>query len=100
MSVADSVTNRPVCGQLRENAEEWCGCVSGSLPYDEYVAELARAGVGAGEVEPNLKFAKEALAGAGVEVRSEEQLRGVLPTWKEIDNSVFLPHLISARKPA
>lgn len=100
MSVSDSVTNRPVCSQQRENVEDWCGCVSGALPYDQYVEELAKAGFVDIKLEPNIGLAKQALAGAGVQIGSEEKLRDALLGWRELGVSVFLPHLISARKPA
>ena len=100
MSVADSVTNRPVCAAQRDNPEDWCGCVSGSLPYEEYVAELSKAGFVEIRLEPNVGLAKQALAGAGLEIKSEEQFRDALANWKQVGVSVFLPHIISARKPA
>ncbi len=83
ISFADSVTNHPVPAELRENREEWCGCVSGALSYAQYVAELARAGFVEIELRP---VPQAALADA-------------LSDWESADRSVFLPHLISARKP-
>jgi arsenite methyltransferase len=102
ISVSDSVTNRPVSAQLREDSGEWCGCVSGALTLNDYVDELTRAGFVDIRLEPNLELARQALAGAGVQVQGEssgEQLRTELPDWANLDQNVFVPHLISARKP-
>jgi ubiquinone/menaquinone biosynthesis C-methylase UbiE len=103
ISVSDSVTNRPVPEELRRNREEWCGCTSGALTYRQYVADLAQAGFVDIVLTPNMQFAKQALESAGLTVPAEAttpQLTEAVARWESCDKSVFLPHVITARKPA
>jgi SAM-dependent methyltransferase len=102
ISVSDSVTNGPVPEALRRNSEAWCGCTSGALPYGDYVAALKHVGFVDVTLEPNLAFAVQMLEDGGVHVPrplSRDELMRLLPGWAECDRSIFLPHLISARKP-
>jgi ubiquinone/menaquinone biosynthesis C-methylase UbiE len=103
ISISDSVTNRPVPENLRRNRGEWCGCTSGALPYRQYIADLAGAGFVDIVLTPNMQFAREALEGAGLTIpegASTSQLTETLAGWESCGTSVFLPHVISARKPA
>jgi arsenite methyltransferase len=103
ISVSDSVTNRPVPEEQVEDCGEWCGCNSGALPVDEYAAELIRAGFADIRLEPNPEFAVQSLASAGITIEGDltgERLRSELLNWTKWDENVFLPHLISAHKPA
>jgi ubiquinone/menaquinone biosynthesis C-methylase UbiE len=103
ISVSDSVTNRPVPEELRRNRGEWCGCTSGALTYRQYVADLARAGFVDIVLTPNLQFARQALESGGVTIPRDAttpQLMEAVGGWEGCGTSVFLPHVISARKPA
>jgi arsenite methyltransferase len=102
ISISDSVTNRAVPEELRQNREE-CGCTSGALTYRQYVAELGRAGFVDIALTPNLQFAREALESGGIRIpegASGPQLMKAVDGWQTCGTSVFLPHVISARKPA
>ena len=99
ISISDTVTNRPVSDDQREDMADWCGCTSGALPLDEYTAELRQAGFVEIHFQPNL-----ALASQGSEIQSSDlisldQVKTDLADWQACDRSIFLPHLISARKP-
>jgi arsenite methyltransferase len=103
VSLSDSVTNRPVPKELRENRGEWCGCTSGALPYDQYVTELKRAGFVDVRLEPNVELVKQAIQDGTVKVDGEvtdERLRDTLRNWEKCDTNMFVPHLIFACKPA
>jgi SAM-dependent methyltransferase len=103
ISVSDTVTNRPVSDEQRTNMQDWCGCTSGALPYDEYVSELRAAGFVDIQLQPNLSLAKQALQSEQVQVSEmitiDEIITG-LTDFQQCGGSIFLPHLISARKPA
>jgi hypothetical protein len=103
MSVSDTVTNHPVSEEQRRNMQDWCGCTSGALPYEDYAAELRQAGFVDIQLQPNLSVAKEALESGQVQVSeliSMDEIMTDLTDFQTCDRSIFLPHLISARKPA
>jgi arsenite methyltransferase len=103
LSVSDVVTNRPVPEERRKDTEEWCGCTSGALPAGEYAEQLRAAGFVDIRLAPDLEVARQAVeqgqyrAPEGV---TKEVVLAELEDWEQCDRSVFLPHLISARKPA
>jgi arsenite methyltransferase len=103
ISVSDTVTNRPVSEEQRKNMEDWCGCNSGALPYDEYIAGLREAGFVDIHLQPNLAVAKQAIESGQVQVSELISLAEImtdLSDFQQCDRSIFLPHLISALKPA
>lgn len=102
ISISDTVTNRPVSEERRKDMQDWCGCTSGALPLDEYAEELRKAGFVDIQFQPNLALAQQALEKGLVqasELITIDQLTNDLPDWQQCETSLFLPHLISARKP-
>jgi arsenite methyltransferase len=103
ISVSDTVTNRPVSDEQRKDMQDWCGCTSGALPYEEYVAGLREAGFVDIHLQPNLAVAQQALESGLVQVSeliSIDEIKTDLADFQQCDRSIFLPHLISAHKPA
>ena len=103
ISVSDTVTNRPVSEEQRKDIQDWCGCISGALPYEEYVTDLRAAGFEDIHLQPNLAVAKQALQEGQVQasdlIRIDEVMDDLV-NFQQCDQNLFLPHLISARKPA
>ena len=103
LSLSDIVTNRPVSPDRQEDSGEWCGCISGALPAQEYREELEKVGFVDILLTPDKEVAMQTVeagqsqATAGIK---KENVLKVLDTWNEGDKNVFMPHLISARKPA
>jgi SAM-dependent methyltransferase len=103
ISVSDTVTNRPVSEEQRKDMEDWCGCTSGALPYAEYIAGLRQAGFVDIQLRPNLALAKQALESGQVqasELIAIDEIMTGLSDFQQCDRSIFLAHLISAKKPA
>jgi len=102
ISISDTVTNRPVSEERRKDMQDWCGCTSGALPLDEYTEELRKAGFVGIQFQPNLDLANQALENGLVQAPewiTIDQIKTDLLDWQACDRSIFLPHLISARKP-
>jgi SAM-dependent methyltransferase len=103
LSVSDIVTNRPVPQERRKDDEQWCGCTSGALPAGEYREELREAGFVDIRLEPDPEVARKAIQDGQFQappgMTKDDALR-VLDGWETCDSNMFLPHLISARKPA
>ena len=102
ISVSDTVTNRPVPDEQRKNMEDWCGCTTGALPYEEYIAGLREAGFVDIHLQPNLAVVKQALEAGQVkssELITVDEIMNDLSNFQSCDRNIFLPHLISARKP-
>ena len=103
LSISDVVTNRPVPKTRQEDSGEWCGCTSGALPAQEYADELSKAGFVDIQLKPDIEVARQAIgnnqfqAPPGV---TKEMALKVLDHWELGDKNIFMPHLISARKPA
>jgi arsenite methyltransferase len=103
ISVSDTVTNHPVSEEQRKNMQDWCGCTSGALPYEDYIAGLRDAGFVDIQLQPNLAVAQQALESGQVQVSELISIAEVmtdLTDFQQCGSSIFLPHLISARKPA
>jgi len=103
MSVSDIVTNRPVPEERRKDSEDWCSCTSGALPAQEYAEELRKAGFVDIQLQPDLEVARQAIEAGqfqGPPGTTKEDALRVLDNWETSDKNMFLPHLISARKPA
>jgi arsenite methyltransferase len=102
ISISDTVTNRPVSEQQREDMTDWCGCISGALPIEEYTTELRRAGFVEILFQPNLALASQCCEN-GVNQSSDlislDQVKTNLADWQTCEQSIFLPHIILARKP-
>ncbi len=102
MSLSDIVTNHPVPEKRQEDSGEWCGCISGALPAQEYREELEKVGFVDIQLTADIEVARQAVeagqfqAPAGVK---KENVLTVLDNWDQSDKNVFIPHLISARKP-
>jgi arsenite methyltransferase len=103
ISISDIVTNRPVTEERKKDMEDWCGCTSGALPRQEYRDNLHQAGFVDIQLQPDLATARQAIESGQFQapegVTKEDALK-TLDTWEQCDGSIFLPHLISARKPA
>jgi arsenite methyltransferase len=61
-AVADMVELEPLSPALKKQLDSWAGCVSGTIPIEEYRAALVEAGFAEPEFEIH---ATEELAGAG-----------------------------------
>ena len=103
LSLSDIVTNRPVPEKRQEDSGEWCGCISGALPAQEYREELEKAGFVEIQLTPDVEVARQAVEAGQFQAPpgvKPENVLNVLDTWDQNDKNVFMPHLISARKPA
>jgi arsenite methyltransferase len=103
LSVSDIVTNRPVPEARKKDSDDWCGCTSGALPIREYTDELRKTGFVDIQFTPDRKLALEALESGQVQLpagMTKEDARRDMDNFEQCDKNVFLPHLISARKPA
>jgi arsenite methyltransferase len=103
LSVSDIVTNRPVPQERREDNLDWCGCTSGALPVQEYAEELHKVGFVDIKLQPDLEVASLAVESGqfqALEGVTKEETFQALDNWEQCERNVFLPHLISARKPA
>jgi len=103
LSVSDIVTNHPVPETRRKDVDDWCGCTSGALPSQEYMDELRKAGFVNIQLKPDLEIARQAVEAGqfqGPPGTTKEDVLRVLENWEQQDHNIFLPHLISAYKPA
>jgi arsenite methyltransferase len=103
LSVSDIVTNRPVPEERRKDSADWCGCTSGALPAQEYIDELRKAGFVNIQLKPDIEIARQAIEAGqfqGPPGTTKEDVLRVLENWEQQDHNIFLPHLISAYKPA
>lgn len=102
ISISDTVANRPVSAEQRSSMQDWCGCTSGALSYNEYVAELRKVGFVDIQLQPNLAAAKPFPKSGQAQAEEPiliEQIMTELVNFEQRDRSLFLPHLITARKP-
>ncbi|MBI2886122.1 MAG: arsenite methyltransferase [Chloroflexi bacterium] len=44
LCVADIVASAPLPASLRDDPQQWCGCVAGAIPQEEYLERLRAAG--------------------------------------------------------
>jgi arsenite methyltransferase len=107
VAVSDIVTNHPLSDKDRKGGEDWCGCQSGALAYKEYVEELGKAGFIDLRLEPNMELVRKAIQNGQVRVQtksgkkpSNEELLERIRDWENLEGNMFVPYLISARKPA
>ena len=105
IALSDIVTNRPIPEKALQGKEDWCGCVSGALPYREYIDELGRAGFEQILLEPNLEMVETAIENDQVRMEggkkpSKEELIDKILNWEKLEGNMFVPYKISARKPA
>jgi arsenite methyltransferase len=102
ISISDIVTNRPVSEERKKDMEDWCGCTSGALPSQEYREDLRQAGFVDIKLQPDIEVARQAIENGQFQapdgVTKEDALK-TLENWEQCEGSIFLPHLISARKP-
>jgi arsenite methyltransferase len=102
ISVSDTVATRLVPEERLQNMGDWCGCVSGALPYETYKSELEKAGFIDIQLNPNIDVALQGIDAGQVQNPdnlSREQIVEDLQNWQQSDECMFLPFLISARKP-
>jgi len=103
LSISDIVTNRPVSQKMKEKNEEWCGCISGALPFQEYRDELKKAGFVDIDLKADLDVARQEIEQGqcclpgGI---TKEGALAQLENWEQSQGNIFMPHLISARKPS
>jgi arsenite methyltransferase len=102
LCLSDIVTNRPVSQEHQQDSQEWCGCISGALPAQEYREELEKVGFMNIELTPDIEVARQAIEAGQFQappgVKKENVLK-VLDTWDQGEANIFMPHLIEARKP-
>ena len=102
LSLSDIVTNRPVPETRQEDAGEWCGCISGALPAQAYREELEKAGFVDIHLKADIEVARQAIEAGQFQAPpgvKKENVLTVLDTWDQSEANVFMPHLISAKKP-
>jgi SAM-dependent methyltransferase len=105
IAVSDIVTNRPLTEAARHEQQDWCGCISGALPIREYQRELELAGFEDIRIEPDLDAIEKAVA-SGQAIRhgdgtlTKDEILTRLQTWESDERNMFVPHRITARKPA
>lgn len=108
ISVSDIVTNHPLSAEKRKSDEDWCGCTSGALTAMEYTEELGRAGFVDIEVTPNLALVEKMIDSGQAQVRSssgqpvnltKEEMLEHVRNWEQREGNMFIPHMVSARKP-
>jgi SAM-dependent methyltransferase len=102
ISVSDTVATQAVPEERLKDMGDWCGCVSGSLPYETYQSELENAGFTSIELKPNIEVALQAIEAGQVsnpDQLTREQIVEELQNWQNSDECMFLSFLISARKP-
>ena len=105
IAVSDIVTNRPLSEEARKNNEDWCGCLSGALAHEEYEYELSKAGFVDIHLEPDMELVKKAIESGQAEIRSnkklsKEEMLEHVRNWEKLEGNMFVPHMISAKKPA
>ena len=61
-AVADMVELEPLSPELKQRLDSWAGCISGTVPIDEYRATLMNAGFGVPEFDVH---ATQSLPGVG-----------------------------------
>jgi len=104
IAVSDILTNRTIPAAALKDNEDWCGCVSGAIPKKDYAAALEKAGFVDIRIEPDIKKVINAIETGQVEVRSnkklsKEELLERIRDWESLEGSMFIPHMITARKP-
>src|SRR5437763_2044339 len=62
LAVADMVELEPLSSELKQRLDSWAGCISGTIPIDEYRAALVKAGFDEPDFEAN---ATQSLPGVG-----------------------------------
>jgi arsenite methyltransferase len=61
-AVADMVELEPLSAELKQQLDSWAGCISGTIPIDEYRAAIVDAGFAEPEIEVH---ATQSLPGVG-----------------------------------
>jgi len=109
ISVSDILTNHPLSDEQRKGGEDWCGCTSGALTAGEYNDALDQAGFVDIDISPNLALVGRMIDNGQVQVRprpgqpakmTKEEILESVRNWEQREANMFIPHLISARKPA
>ncbi|MFH2103646.1 MAG: arsenite methyltransferase [Chloroflexota bacterium] len=103
ISISDIVTNRPVPAARRADQEDWCGCTSGALTSADFAAGLREAGFVDVTLTPEIALVKKAIESGQARIPAgvtKEEVFQDLHDWEGCEKNIFLPHLISARKPA
>jgi len=105
VSVSDIVTNHPFSEEQRENKEDWCGCVTGALTQEEYIQKMELAGFVDVQVTPDIALVEKAIASGDAQVQSNkglstDELLAHVRDWENLEGTMAVPHMISARKPA
>ena len=102
IAISDILTNHPVSQAQREDNTDWCGCTSGALPVSEFEAKLKNAGFVEVILQADLELARKSIEArqfmAPKGISTGEALQS-LNNWEQSEHSLFMPHLITARKP-
>jgi SAM-dependent methyltransferase len=101
--VSDIVTNRPVPESRKKNRDDWCGCTSGALPIGEYRDVLRKAGFVDIQFTPDTRSVEQALESGQARLPegiNNEDVRRDIANFEHCERGLFVPHMISAYKPA
>jgi len=106
VSVSDIVTNRPLSAE--KNQENWCNCISGALPFREYIDHLNQIGFTNIQLTPDYASVEKAIDSGQIQIRSAEifskaskdEIMQYVQNWENAEGNMYIPHLISAKKPA
>ncbi|MBM3151949.1 MAG: methyltransferase domain-containing protein [Chloroflexi bacterium] len=108
ISVSDILTNHPPAAAQESGDKDWCGCTSGALTAREYTDALAGAGFVDIRITPNLDLIEKAFASGQLQVQSRsgkpvhltrDELLEKVRNWEGLAGKMYVPHLVSARKP-
>lgn len=103
VAVSDIVTNRPLSKEALKGDEDWCGCVTGSLAYQDYIDALGKAGFVDVHLEPNLELIEKGLESGQINIESKrklskEEILDEIRNWETLEGNIFAPFKITARK--
>jgi arsenite methyltransferase len=105
IAVSDIVTNRPLPEKSLKGNEDWCGCQSGALAYQDYSNELGKVGFVDIRLEPNMAMVENAIDSGHVKIQankkpSKEEILERIRNWDKFEGNMFIPYKITASKPA
>lgn len=106
VSVSDIVTNRPFSTDKID--ENWCNCVTGALSYREFVQHLNEIGFSEVELIPDYQVVEQAIEGGQIRSYASENLANAskeeimehIRNWENAEGNIFIPYLITAKKPS
>ncbi|MFZ3069510.1 MAG: arsenite methyltransferase [Anaerolineaceae bacterium] len=103
LAISDIISNHPVSEEQRMDAKNWCSCSTGALPASEYTEELLNAGFVEIKLAADFQVLEQTLTNDQVQFvngKPQEAVLQAMKDWEQGEKTLFVPHLISARKPA